>query len=322
MTIPVLVDTDCNIDDWLAIGYLLGSNVDIVGITTTGVGMAHLTAGTGMMVSFLSAIGGKASQIPVIPGTNAPLSYSNVYPWQYRQAADQGFGLGFQPPALPPQGVDAADFIYKTAVDQANAGAKLSVLAIGGATNLAIMLQRHADALSLLEQIVFMGGALKVTGNVNAFEPNYANTSAEWNFFVDPVAASNVIPAAGTSLTLVPLDFTNHVPLNQAWVDTLNAQATSNTAKLLGKALNNVNVGTTGYFFWDPLAAAVLASSVATTDQQNVIVITELNEEMDNSGAIVPVYNGGGSPITVATTLTMSVDDFQKDFIATLNAAP
>lgn len=45
--IKVLIDTDVDIDDWMAILYLLKHpSVEVLGITTTGCGAAHLTPGT------------------------------------------------------------------------------------------------------------------------------------------------------------------------------------------------------------------------------------------------------------------------------------
>lgn len=45
--IPVIIDTDAALDDYMAILYLLmNPNVQVLGITTTGVGAAHLNAGT------------------------------------------------------------------------------------------------------------------------------------------------------------------------------------------------------------------------------------------------------------------------------------
>jgi hypothetical protein len=77
--IPVLIDTDVDIDDWMAILYLsMHPNVDLRGITVTGVGACHLTPGTRNALNLLQLTG--KPDVPVAKGTSAPLSYSNVFP--------------------------------------------------------------------------------------------------------------------------------------------------------------------------------------------------------------------------------------------------
>jgi pyrimidine-specific ribonucleoside hydrolase len=56
--IPVLIDTDVDIDDWMAILYLsMHPGVELRGITTTGVGASHLTPGTRNALGLLQLTG-------------------------------------------------------------------------------------------------------------------------------------------------------------------------------------------------------------------------------------------------------------------------
>jgi len=87
--IPVLIDTDVDIDDWMAILYLsMHPDVDLRGLTTTGVGASHLTPGTRNALNFLQLTGKPG--VPVAKGTNAPLRYSNVFPASIRAPIDAG----------------------------------------------------------------------------------------------------------------------------------------------------------------------------------------------------------------------------------------
>jgi pyrimidine-specific ribonucleoside hydrolase len=55
---PVLIDTDVDIDDWMAILYLsMHPDVDLRGVTTTGVGACHLTPGTRNALNLLQLTG-------------------------------------------------------------------------------------------------------------------------------------------------------------------------------------------------------------------------------------------------------------------------
>jgi len=58
-----------------------------------------------------------------------------------------------------------------------------------------------------LKEVVIMGGAVRTRGNITP--------SAEFNFFVDPLAAKIVLES-GLPITLVPLDVTHQVFLTSA----------------------------------------------------------------------------------------------------------
>ena len=65
------------------------------------------------------------------------------------------------------------------------------ILALGPLTNVALALAGANP--KAIEEIVIMGGAFRVPGNLGdggAFKTT--NTTAEWNFFVDPEAAARV----------------------------------------------------------------------------------------------------------------------------------
>ena len=73
-----------------------------------------------------------------------------------------------------------------------------------------------------------MGGAVFIEGNLPVIpEPPFStNTAAEFNIWIDPVAAQEVFDAGeqGLKIQLTPLDATNQVEFDredyQAWLDT------------------------------------------------------------------------------------------------------
>jgi purine nucleosidase len=81
---------------------------------------------------------------------------------------------------------------------------ELTLIAIGPLTNLALALQRDPGGMKKLKEVVIMGGAVRTKGNITPH--------AEFNFYVDPLAAKQVLDS-GLRLTLVPLDATHQVPL-------------------------------------------------------------------------------------------------------------
>ena len=77
---------------------------------------------------------------------------------------------------------------------------EITLVAIGPLTNLALGLERDREGMKRLKQIVIMGGAVRTGGNITP--------QAEFNFFVDPLAARIVLQSR-LPITLVPLDVTH-----------------------------------------------------------------------------------------------------------------
>jgi inosine-uridine nucleoside N-ribohydrolase len=79
---------------------------------------------------------------------------------------------------------------------------ELTLIAIGPLTNLALGLQRDPEGMKKLKEVAIMGGAVRTRGNITPY--------AEFNFFVDPLAAAIVLES-GLPMTLIPLDVTHQV---------------------------------------------------------------------------------------------------------------
>ena len=122
--------------------------------------------------------------------------------------------------------------------------------------------------------MVIMGGAIGVPGNLSdGGPPPNGNTTAEWNMFVDPVAAARVFAAgwnaaASTStknvpaieIRLVPLDAANKVPIDSAFLARVEREARTPLARFVAQVLgtNHSLIAQGAYFAWDPLAAVAL----------------------------------------------------------------
>lgn len=72
---------------------------------------------------------------------------------------------------------------------------------------MAYALDKYPHVADRIERVWWMGGALRVRGNV--YQP-HTDGSAEWNAFWDPAALA-VVWNSSVPLTLVPLDGTNKV---------------------------------------------------------------------------------------------------------------
>src|SRR5260370_20836384 len=78
-------------------------------------------------------------------------------------------------------------------------GPELTVVALGPLTNLAAAAALDVRRLARAGRVVVMGGAVAVPGNVTP--------AAEFNFFVDPEAAAQVLEA-GLAVEVTPIRVT------------------------------------------------------------------------------------------------------------------
>ena len=81
----------------------------------------------------------------------------------------------------------------------------LHLIVTGPLTNLAAFAEAHPEHYAELKHITVMGGAVNYPGNTNP--------SAEWNFWVDPHAASEVFARTPVPITLCSLGVTEQMVL-------------------------------------------------------------------------------------------------------------
>ena len=137
----------------------------------------------------LLALAGR-NDIPVFLGRETPLSGSQEFPAEWRKASDELPGITLPEPARDVDPRGAADFLLKRLADAAH---PVQVLALGPLTNLAEVFSHTPRAARTGRQLVIMGGAVRVSGDLGDggfFKTE--NDSAEWNMFIDPAAAKIV----------------------------------------------------------------------------------------------------------------------------------
>jgi pyrimidine-specific ribonucleoside hydrolase len=251
---PVIIDTDMAPDDWMAILFILQRpEIEVKAITVTGAGEAHCEPGVQNALG-LAALSGNP-HIPVACGRETPLQGQNVFPEEWRLTADDMAGLALPVVELPPHGQDAVTLIARVLEQSPQ---KVTVLALGPLTNLGDGVQKDPGFLSNVEMVYIMGGALNVMGNVGF--SGIPNQVAEWNIYIDPLAAQTVFES-GAPLTLVPLDATNQVPLDMDFYRLLRDNRGTAEADFVYQLLQNRmgDLASGMIWFWDPLAAGLLA---------------------------------------------------------------
>ena len=267
--------------------------------------------------------------IPIAVGAEKPLAFAHVFPKLFRYDMNDMMGyLGSlsddDSVCLDPR--PAWRFLADT-LDQATE--PIVILSLGGLTNIGRMLQEYPNAkLDKIKQIYAMGGAVYVDGNVallnNARKewdqgPRYAsNYKAEWNIFVDPVAAKLVFDSM-IPLTLVPLDACNEVLLSPTAVEAITAD--DNLASLAKKILQ-VKTGTHNEGIpvpiFDPLATMVMAGGLPEYAYASLYLDVDVSDaELDNrSGRTFPVDKGSRK---INAVLGVSATQFAKEYKEVMN---
>jgi inosine-uridine nucleoside N-ribohydrolase len=290
---PVIFDGDMAHEDMFAALFLLQHpNVDVKAITVVGTGEAHCAAGVRNLQG-IAALTGKAD-MPVTCGRETPLAGSHVFPEAWRQAADNAYGVDLPAGSGTQTELSAPELISEIVRESPE---PVTIVAVGPLTNIAEAVQEHPEIVSNIAMIYVMGGAVDVRGNVGKSGVGIDNDVAEWNIYIDPMAA-NIILATGVPFTLVPLDATQHVPITRRFYNVLRDWRDGPAAQfmydVLTAELEFVESG--GFQFWDSFTAAVATDETLARIEPGEIVVVE--EEGPESGWTKPTK--GGFPVRVA----------------------
>jgi inosine-uridine nucleoside N-ribohydrolase len=183
---------------------------------------------------------------------------------------DDGLGnINLPPPAGQPVNLPAAQFIVEQVMAQPG---QITLVPVGPLTNLALALALEPRLAQNVAQVVIMGGAATVNGNVNP--------AAEANIMHDPHAA-DVVFTAGWPVTMVGLDVTMQCVMTADYLAALKASGT-----VAGEFIYNIsrfyldfhqkNYGMAAIHTHDPSAVAyVIDPGLFTVETGPVRVLTE-----------------------------------------------
>lgn len=273
----IIVDTDAGSDDLLAISFLLshpGVHMDAITVSN---GLAHVDAGARNLARLVEVSG--RTNLPVFAGRPTPLKGNAEFPREWRRIADELPGVALPTASRPPAQKSAADYLIEHLKDRKH---RVRILALGPLTNLAEALQREPSVARSIQEIAIMGGAIQVPGNLGdggAFQT--PNKSAEWNIFVDPLAA-RIVFGSRIPILLIPLDATNKVPIDLRFLREFKAQAHSPLGRVAAQVLEADREVIQGGFFyaWDPLAAvALLHPEVIQSRRLHIDILQDAPEE-------------------------------------------
>ena len=231
----VIIDCDPGIDDTAAILLALASpELEVVAVTTT-YGNASVETCTANARRVLSAAG--RSDIPVFMGAGKPLLRPANEGWASHIHGGDGMGgvIGvggdaatvggelIEPPSVEVAGKHATLAITEAVMAEPG---ELTILALGRMTNVALALSLEPRLAGAVQEIVVMGGAVTVPGNVSGV--------ATANLHEDPEAAA-IVYRSGASIVQVGLDVCNRVTVSPAQLEAI-AEAESPATQLLSEA--------------------------------------------------------------------------------------
>lgn len=147
---------------------------------------------------------------------------------------------------------NAPEFIVKVLRAQSE---PVTILETGPLTTVAAALDTAPEIESKIKELVWMGGALNVPGNVDPILEGGQDRTAEWNVYWDPPGAARVW-ATQIPIIICPLDLTSHVPVTSAFLKQLGRQYKYPLSDFAGQCY--ALVVHQDYFFWDVLTTAYI----------------------------------------------------------------
>ena len=267
---PVILDVDTGIDDAMAIAYALNSQeLEVIGLTTCfGNGPIEITTRNTLVI--LEKLG---KTVPVYAGADKPLKRGlKEFPTHIH--GEDGLGNKFdKTPVREAESEGAADYIISQVKKRPH---EITIIAVGPLTNLAQAVKKEPEITSLVKEIVIMGGAVFVGGNVTPY--------SEANVLSDPDAADCVF-SSGLPVTVVGLDVTMKTLLPKAaladWrsIGTDTARFFSDMTSFYMQSYEKSHPGIGGCALHDPLAVGVaIDPSLVKKEEWGVKVVLEGEE--------------------------------------------
>ncbi len=201
----VILDTDIgtDIDDAWALGYALQSPVfELLGVTVAD---GDTSARARLACKLLHRLG--RTDVPVAVGRRTPAVPADRVDYQFAWAEDFTAYKPIETPAVR----FLVDAIRRNPHD-------VTIIAVGPLHNIGDLVRQHPEVVPLVKRVVLMSGSI----GANASNPAAV---AEWNVKL-AIPEAQAVYAARWPLTIVPLDSTTYVQLQDPERETLRRSAT------------------------------------------------------------------------------------------------
>lgn len=297
--IPVIIDTDPGIDDFLAIMLAKSSaKLDIRAITAVcGNQTLEKTSKNALDIASLLDI-----NVAVAKGAQTPLDRElytagdvhgeNGIGNIYLEASSKEFDNRY-----------AWDLIYDEAKKE---NGNLEIIAIGPLTNIAIAVLKYPELVNMVKRLTIMGGSAS-SGN--------RTEHAEFNIWADPLAA-DIVFKSGFNMVMVGLDVTRKTLLSEENIEEIKA-VKSEHIDIIGSLLDEMfkrykKLGNPGVVIHDALAVAYVIDE-SCLELKNCQVSIESRDEIRIGKTIVDL-EGKDKNVAVAFEVDFNLfkDLFEK----------
>ena len=219
----IIIDTDPGVDDAVAILLALASpELEVLGVIAAA-GNRPLAV-TLRNARALIELAGRP-EIPVHAGCPRPIGPTEITAAHVH--GDGGLGeLAVSEPTLAPEAEHGVGFLIRTL--RAAEPKSITLCALGPLTNIAVALVMAPEIAAGIAELVLMGGAACVPGNITP--------AAEFNIHCDAQAAAIVFDS-GVPITMAPLDVTSALkctPEQRAPISRLASRCGAACRTLLG----------------------------------------------------------------------------------------
>lgn len=316
MSTPLIFDDDGSQDGFAALAYMLANPQFDVEAITMSHGVARpenedFQTGLKQLLGRLNA-----TDIPVGIGSPVPLSGDNAFPEFIRNDADRFYAPFVSVPETVPdiEFTEAAELIVETVN---NSPEPVAILSMGSLTNIAQALRIDPSIVNNISVVQTMGGAVFVPGNLGVVPeaPYSTNDVAEFNIWLDPLAAEEVFNAgeSGLNIQMMPLDGTDKIEFTrddyQAWLETGTPESTV-AAEFLDFSLVVVGNDVNPNPLWDMVAAINLSEPNFSTEVPLHIEVDVDSSPGESQGQTVAVE---GLPPNASVSLNASFDNLSFD---------
>ncbi len=305
--VPIVLDCDPGHDDAIALLLAVASpRIDLRAVTTT-FGNCSVEDATRNALSILTLAG--ATSTPVARGAAHSLR-GDTELGNYVHGASGLDGPDMPEPRMQVSEQSGTELLYSVLTESDE---KVTVVATGPITNVAVLLEREPAVVSRIAEIVFMGGSVD--------RGNHTPT-AEFNTFADPEALEIVL-RSGLPVKMVGLNLTHQALASQEVVDRLTA---------MDHHLGRVAAEWMGFFgssyraIWsfdappvhDPCTVAALIDPRLITWQDSFVAV-ETSGEWTRGTTVVDLHGRYQRPPNVSVAIGLDVEAYWDLVLASID---
>lgn len=299
----IIIDTDPGHDDALALLLIFLSNLFDIKAVTTVAGNASIDKVSRNAQAILDLIKAK---VPIYSGETKPIKRDLITAVVHGDSGLSGFDTSCTNFQLTGNAPNKIVEIVNANIDE------ITILALGPLSNLARAFQIDTNLPNKIKSLVIMGGAIDVAGNKNRV--------AEFNFFVDPEAAEQVLKTKVKKI-LIPLDACEKILLKIADFQKIkNKKLREILLPMMEHFLQGLknDENARGILVYDVLAAYYLLNPTAFKTQAMDLVV-ETQGKYTRGMSVAEKRAGTKKNNNIKVACDINRENFVKDFFDILN---